>query len=259
MAPMGMTTETGFGWATPVLSYLMACIGSALGLRCTVRALAAVDQRSKRNWLITAAIALGSGIWTMHFIAMLGFAVSGSPVRYDLGRTILSLVVAVAVIGIGLFVVGYGRSRTRSLLLGGTVAGIGVAAMHYLGMSALRLNGTVHFDYALVGLSVGIAVVAAVAALWAALSIHTPMATLGAALVMGIAVTAMHYTGMSAARITIDPGAQPPGGFSAMAFIFPMIVGLGSALFLTAAFVSLSPTAPASAPTPAARAAAEAG
>lgn len=255
MAPMGMTTETGFGWATPVLSYLMACVGSALGLRCMVRALAAVDPRSKRSWLITASVSLGSGIWTMHFIAMLGFAVAGTPIRYNLGLTLLSLVMAVAVVGVGLFVVGYGRSRNRSLLAGGVMTGIGVAAMHYLGMSALRLNGTVHFDLALVGLSVVIAVIAASAALWATISIHTPAATVGAAAVMGIAVTAMHYTGMSAARITLAPGGQPSGGVSPMAFIFPMIVGLGSALFLTSAFVSLSPTAPA----PAARTASEAG
>ncbi|MGH3326029.1 MAG: MHYT domain-containing protein, partial [Streptomyces sp.] len=78
-----------YGWLTPTLSFVMACVGSALGLRCTVRALAATG-RSRRNWLLTAALAIGSGIWTMHFIAMLGFGVSGSAIRYNVPLTVLS-------------------------------------------------------------------------------------------------------------------------------------------------------------------------
>jgi NO-binding membrane sensor protein with MHYT domain len=72
---VGAMTDLGYGWLTPVLSYLMAVVGSALGLRCTVRALA-LTGRARRNWLLTAATAIGSGIWTMHFVAMLGFAVA---------------------------------------------------------------------------------------------------------------------------------------------------------------------------------------
>ena len=92
---MGHLDHATFGWLTPVLSYAMACIGAALGLRCTVRALAATG-RSRRNWLITAASAIGTGIWTMHFVAMLGFGVSGTEIHYNVPLTILSLVVAMA-------------------------------------------------------------------------------------------------------------------------------------------------------------------
>src|SRR5579859_6385225 len=91
MGPMGATTETGFGWATPVLSYVMACVGAALGLRCTVRALDSTG-RVKRNWLLAGAVSIGAGIWTMHFIAMLGFAVTGTEIRYGVSLTLLSLV-----------------------------------------------------------------------------------------------------------------------------------------------------------------------
>lgn len=79
---MGHLDHAALGWLTPTLSYVMACIGAALGLRCTMRALGATG-RSRRNWLITAASAIGTGIWTMHFVAMLGFSVSGTDIRYD--------------------------------------------------------------------------------------------------------------------------------------------------------------------------------
>lgn len=208
---MGHLDHAAFGWLTPVLSYVMACIGAALGLRCTVRALGATG-RSRRNWLLTAASAIGTGIWTMHFVAMLGFSVSGTEIRYNVPLTILSLLVAMVVVGAGVFAVGYGRDRGRALVLGGLTTGLGVASMHYLGMAALRLHGAVRYDPVLVGLSVVIAVVAATAALWAALNIRSPVAVAVASLVMGGAVSSMHYTGMMAVRVHVSPSGRPfPG------------------------------------------------
>lgn len=239
---MGHLDHAAFGLLTPALSYLMAVVGAALGLRCTVRALSATG-RSRRNWLITAASAIGTGIWTMHFVAMLGFAVRGTDIRYNVPLTIVSLVVAVLVVGGGVFCVGHGRDRIGPLLIGGLSTGIGVASMHYLGMAALRLHGTVHYDPLLVALSVVIAVVAATAALWAALNIKSPVAVAVASLVMGAAVSSMHYTGMLAVSVEVAPGAGDLAGATAMQFIFPLTVGLGSYLFVTAAFVALSPTA----------------
>src|SRR6478609_5237688 len=163
---MGHLDHAAFGWLTPVLSYAMAAIGAALGLRCTVRALGS-RGRSRRNWLLTAASALGTGIWTMHFVAMLGFGVTGTDIRYDVPLTLLSLLIAMGVVGVGVFAVGYGRDSRRSLLVGGLTTGVGVASMHYMGMAALRLHGQVRYDPLLVALSVLIAVVAATAALWA--------------------------------------------------------------------------------------------
>ncbi|MFD5098434.1 MHYT domain-containing protein [Streptomyces albidochromogenes] len=239
---MGHLDHATFGWLTPVLSYAMAVIGAALALRCTVRALGA-SGRSRRNWLITAASALGTGIWTMHFVAMLGFGVTGTEIHYNVPLTVLSLIVAMLVVGVGVFAVGYGRDRGRALLLGGLTTGLGVASMHYLGMAALRLNGAVSYDPLVVGLSVAIAVVAATAALWAALNIKSPVAVAVASLVMGAAVSSMHYTGMAAVSVQVSPSARDLPGATAMQFIFPLAVGLGSYLFLTAAFVALSPTA----------------
>ncbi|WP_370096175.1 MHYT domain-containing protein [Streptacidiphilus sp. MAP12-20] len=239
---MGSMTELGYGWLTPILSYLMAVLGSALGLRCTVRAVAATG-RAKRNWLLTAASAIGSGIWTMHFIGMLGFTVTGTEIRYNVPLTVVSLLGAVVFVGLGVFAVGYGKHKFRSLLLGGTTTGLGVAAMHYIGMLALNLHGTLRYDPTTVALSVLIAIGAATAALWAGLNIAGPVAAAGAALVMGLAVSSMHYTGMYAVTVQVQPSVAPLHGATLMQFIFPLAVGLGSYLFLTSAFVALSPTA----------------
>ncbi|GGO48413.1 MULTISPECIES: MHYT domain-containing protein [Streptomyces] len=239
---MGHLDHATFGWLTPALSYVMACVGAALGLQCTVRALGTTG-RSRRNWLLTAASAIGTGIWTMHFVAMLGFGVSGTQIRYDVPLTLLSLLVAMAVVGAGVFAVGYGRDRGRSLALGGLTTGLGVASMHYLGMAALRLHGDVGYDPVLVALSVVIAVVAATAALWAALNIKSTLAVAVASLVMGGAVSSMHYTGMLAVSVRVAPSGAALPGATTMQFIFPLAVGLGSYLFLTSAFVALSPSA----------------
>jgi NO-binding membrane sensor protein with MHYT domain len=231
-----------YGLLTPVLAYVMAATGGALGLRCTVRAITSTGV-SRRKWLVLAAVTIGSGIWTMHFVAMMGFSVAGTAIRYDVMLTIASWIVAMVVVGGGVFIVGYGQSVTRALILGGIGTGLGVAAMHYIGMSAMRLHGTVGYDLALVLLSVGIAIGAATAALWAALRVHGITGAIIAALAMGLAVTSMHYTGMAALRIELMTGETVLTGVSSMEFLFPLVVILGSFLFLTSAFVSLSPTA----------------
>ncbi|GAA4078574.1 MHYT domain-containing protein [Streptomyces shaanxiensis] len=238
---MGHMDHFSAGWVTPVLSYAMACVGSALGLRCTVRALEA-DGTSKRNWLLLASLAIGSGIWTMHFIAMMGFSVDGSPIRFDVPITALSLLMAVGVVAAGVFTAGYGRSRVLSVILGGLGAGLGVAAMHYTGMAALNLHGEVDYDPMLVIASVAIAVVAATAALTLTLVVRGSVLAAVAALVMGLAVSSMHYTAMYAVSISLAPSSSELPGATATEFIFPLAVVLGSFLFLAAAYVALSPT-----------------
>ena len=229
------------GWVTPVLSYVMACVGSALGLRCTVRALEA-EGASKRNWLTLASFAIGSGIWTMHFVAMMGFGVQGTPIRYDVPMTVLSLVMAIAVVSAGVFTAGYGRSRIRAVALGGLGTGLGVAAMHYTGMAALNLHGEISYDPSLVIASVAIAVVAATAALTLTLIVRGGVLAAIAALVMGLAVSSMHYTAMYAVSIDLAPSTAQLAGATATEFLFPLAVVLGSFLFLAAAYVALSPT-----------------
>ena len=161
------------GALNPVLSYVVSCVGCFLGLRCTTRA-RACQGAARARWLTLAALAIGTtGIWVMHFIAMLGFAIPGEIIRYNVPFTILSMVIAVVVVGIGVFIVGFGRAGNRPLLLGGTIIGLGVASMHYLGMGAVRVRASLSYNSALVAASVIIAVIAGTAALWMALRLDS--------------------------------------------------------------------------------------
>lgn len=228
------------GLLTPAFGYLVMCMAAVIGLRCTVRALSSVGSM-KRMWLLVGAAAIGAGIWTLHFIAMIGFGVTGSVVRYDVPLTLISLVLAIAVVSGGVFMVGYGQSRARALMLGGLGTGLGVATMHYSGMAAVQLNGSVSYNSLLVALSVVIAVTAATAALWIVLNVNGLQGTLVAALVMGLAVSSMHYTAMAA--VSVDTAAQPTEltGAPAMEFLFPLSVGIGAVLFAAFTIVAVSP------------------
>jgi NO-binding membrane sensor protein with MHYT domain len=232
------------GALNPVLAYLMSCMGCFLGLRCTTRA-RAYQGAARARWLAVAAVAIGStGIWVMHFIAMLGFTIPDESIRYNVPITILSMVIAVVVVGIGTFIVGF-REGTGPLLLGGLIIGCGVASMHYLGMSAIRVQDSLSYNPLLVAVSVIIAVIAGTAALWAALRLDTLFSTVVASLIMGVAVSGMHYTGMAALRVYAAPGVtvNTSGTASGIAFLLPLILGLSMVGFIFSTVIALSPTA----------------
>jgi NO-binding membrane sensor protein with MHYT domain len=235
-----------YGLLTPVLGYVMSCLGCFLGLRCTSRA-RALRGRSRARWLLLAAVSIATtGIWVMHFVAMLGFTIPGQNISYSVPVTILSMLIAVVVVGVGLFIVGFGAAGRWTLLAGGLIIGCGVASMHYIGMAAMRMPDTMRYNNAVVMLSVLIAVVAGTAALWAALRLAAVWSTLVASLIMGVAVSGMHYTGMAAMHVygVQDPGmlAAMGGGVSAQAFLLPLIVGISVLAFVLTAVISLSPT-----------------
>ncbi|WP_405995751.1 MHYT domain-containing protein [Streptomyces sp. NBC_00986] len=229
-----------YGAVTPVAAYLMACLGGALGLRCVVRSLHN-RQSWKAGWLALGATSIGSGIWTMHFIAMMGFQVEETRIGYDVGLTVLSLAVAIVVVGIGVFAVGYRGATAGTLSAAGVITGLGVAAMHYLGMAALKLNGDVEYRTSTVALSVVIAIVAATAALWAAVSIRGFLASLGASLVMGVAVSGMHYTGMAAVSVHLHGTDGAWTGDSANSILLPMLLGPAIFLLLAGVVVMFDP------------------
>jgi NO-binding membrane sensor protein with MHYT domain len=229
-----------YGAVTPVAAYLMACLGGALGLRCVVRSLH--NRHSwKAGWLALGATSIGSGIWTMHFIAMIGFQVEETRVGYDVGLTVLSLAVAIVMVAIGVFAVGYRGATTGTLAAAGVITGLGVAAMHYLGMSALQLNGSIEYRTSTVALSVVIAVVAATAALWAAVSIRGFLASLGASLVMGVAVSGMHYTAMAAVSVHLHGTGGAWTGDSPTSLLLPMLLGPVVFLLLAGVVVMFDP------------------
>ncbi|WP_170068010.1 MHYT domain-containing protein [Lentzea guizhouensis] len=195
------------GSSTLVTAYLVACVGSALGLLSAERARNATGA-SRNWWLAVAAVSIGGlGIWGMHFTAMLGTWM-GTKVAYDIPITLLSMVVAIVVVGIGLLVVRRGDDRRFwPFLVGGVITGLGVAGMHYTGMAGIVINADVTYHAGLVVLSIAIAVGAATAALWATANVRGWLAVAGASLVMGVAVTGMHYTGMHAMHIVLNPAA----------------------------------------------------
>lgn len=237
----GTVDGFSYGIMTPVAAYVMACLGSALGLRCMART---VHHRQGRKvlWLALGTACLGCGIWTMHFIAMTGFQVEQTPITYNVGLTVLSLAVAIAVVSIGVFIVGYRGVSPRPLTTAGVLTGLGVAAMHYLGMAAMHLDGELHYSTPVVALSVVIAVLAATAALWAAISIRGFLPSLGASLVMGIAVAGMHYTGMAAISVRLHTHTSHPAtGETPTSLLLPMLIGPIAFLVVAAAVIMFDP------------------
>jgi two-component system, cell cycle sensor histidine kinase and response regulator CckA len=184
---------------------------SVFGAYCALQWAAQIPHRSGwllRGWVAGSAVAMGGGaIWSMHFIAMIACRLPVA-VSYDVTLTLVSLVVAIVVTGIGLYTVGVRASSRERLFAGGLFTGLGVAAMHYTGMAAMRLPARATYRPALVIASILIAVVAATAALWIAFNMGGGLQRLVSSLVMGVAVCGMHYTGMAA--VTFHPtGAAP--------------------------------------------------
>jgi len=236
-----------YGLVNPVLGYAMSCLGAFLGLRCVTRA-RAYTGAARARWLILAAVALGAGsIWAMHFIAMLGYTIPGQTILYNVPLTIVSMLIAIVVVGIGLFIVSYGNGGWRPLLIGGVIVGIGVAAMHYLGMQAMSMPDTMRYNTPLFILSVAIALVAGTAALWAGTQVRGIGATVVASLIFGVAVSGMHYTGMAAMDVYADPtmsggSMAAMGGATAISFIVPLLAGISLLMFGLTLAITLSPS-----------------
>jgi NO-binding membrane sensor protein with MHYT domain len=139
------------------------------------------------------------------------------------------------------------RERLRWLAMASiAIGGVGIwlmhfIAMHYTGMWAVRIQGTLAYNKGFVALSILIALVAATAALWFTLVLKSPMLRFVAGLVMGVAVAGMHYTGMAAVRVTVDRAAPIPDGLEAFSFLFPVFVIGVLALAVPITAVMLAP------------------
>jgi NO-binding membrane sensor protein with MHYT domain len=156
---------------------------------------------ARRSWLVAAAITMGGGIWSMHFVAMLAF-IMPMPMSYDIGLTALSLAVAIFVTGGAFYIISRQSASPLRLVLSGIFMGLGIAAMHYTGMAAMRGPAELSYDRLFVGLSLVIAIGASAAALWLAFRTTDLGQKLVAAVVMGLAISGMHYTAMRGAIFT---------------------------------------------------------
>jgi len=188
-----------------VLSVTVAVIASYAALDLAARVSV---RRGRAAWLwllLGGAAVMGTGIWSMHFVGMLAFDLGG-PVAYDGRINAASWLVAVLASGMALLVARRPALTRSRLAGGGLVMGLGIAAMHYLGMAAMRVSPPVEYDISLVAASIGIAFLASLAALTLAFRLRrrysrgAVFAKLGSAVVLGLGIAAMHYTGMAAAR-----------------------------------------------------------
>ena len=199
-----------------LLSLVIAIFTSWMALQMTVysRSQASISRQLHLLCLMAGSLALGCGVWAMHFIGMLAFDL-GTSVDYAPGLTLLSIVPSVAAAFVALATLSRRAVSAPLLLRGGIVVGLGIGAMHYMGMHAMRTGLSLRYEPVLFFLSLLVAVVLATLALWIRFGLRGWSGALGpsqrnliSACVMGCAIAGMHYMGMHAARFI---GIIPPG------------------------------------------------
>jgi len=233
-----------YNYALVLLSYLVAALGSYAFLQFATRIAELRDAGLRFSWLAIGAIAMGGGIWAMHFVAMLAHILP-IPVSYDPGITALSIMPAILAAAIALHVVARPVVTTPRLLVGGTLMGAGIGAMHYTGMSAMQLDALVRYDPALFAASILVAVVLAILALqvreWISRLRLTQLGHLrevAGALILGFAVTAMHYTAMASTYCFATTGRR--GGATELdQSTFAAVIALIASLVLLLALVAV--------------------
>lgn len=199
MIPLSSHYDLGLVALSVIIATLAA--GAALDLAGRVTA---THGRARSLWLAGGALAMGLGIWSMHYTGMLAFDLP-VPVAYHVPTVALSLLAAILASGVALSLSSRERLDTTRLVLGSLVMGAGIAAMHYIGMAAMRHSAVTQWRVGLVALSVVIAVVVSAVALTLAFRHgHAPSEAwtwrkAGSAILMGAAIPSMHYTGMAAA------------------------------------------------------------
>jgi NO-binding membrane sensor protein with MHYT domain/two-component sensor histidine kinase len=219
-----------------LLSIVVATMASFVALE--LAAAVASHRPARRRWIGLGALAIGTGIWSMHFIGMLGFELP-TRLSYDVAITLASLLIAVLASGAGLVLAHRGKRGWRWLLGAGVLIGGAIAGMHYTGMAALRMDPPIRYGPFLFGLSIAIAIGASIASLWAAfrLRLETLASAFwkkaGSAFILGCAIYGMHYTGMAAAQFapgSVSTAARQAFDHQSLA----VILGAFTLVFLTA-------------------------
>jgi diguanylate cyclase (GGDEF)-like protein/PAS domain S-box-containing protein len=240
---MHMTVSTGYDLRLVALSVLIAIIASYTALDLAGRVTVA-RGRLRALWLSGGAMAMGVGIWSMHFIGMLAFHAS-MPTTYNVSTVIFSLFPAILVSGLALFTVSHDVMTRKAWASGGIFMGLGIGAMHYSGMAAMRVGTSIAYDPVLFAASIGIAVGASLVALWLAFRLRSESQyrwrwTMASAVLMGFAIAGMHYTGMAAARF------KPMSMSRSMTYVHDgtgtgsLAVGIGIGAFVILSFALLS-------------------
>jgi PAS domain S-box-containing protein len=195
-----------YAYGLVALSVVIAVLASYVALDLAGRVTAATG-RTRRSWITGGAFAMGTGIWSMHYIGMLAFALP-VPVQYDWPTVVLSLIAAILASAVAMFVTSRTTMGLWRAALGSIFMGTGIAGMHYIGMAAMRLPATHSYDPTVVVVSVLLAVAISFVALGLTFRLRDGMQELdwrkiGSSIVMGAAIPVMHYTGMAA--VTFAP------------------------------------------------------
>src|SRR5262245_15885538 len=186
-----------YSYSLVLLSIVVAIFASYTALDLATR-ITASEGRSAKLWLVGGAFSMGVGIWSMHFIGMLAFSLP-IPMGYDVPVTLLSLLIAIVVSYFALYTVTRSTLSGKNLFVGGVLMVMGIVAMHYPGMAGMQMHPPIQYDPWLFVASIMIAIVASHAALWIAFNLRRndkwmTYAKLGSAVIMGFAITGMHYT-----------------------------------------------------------------
>jgi PAS domain S-box-containing protein len=192
-----------------LMSVVVASLAGFAAVDLSARVAAASSGSARVRWIAASAVAMGVGIWSMHFVAMLALRI-GVPVTYDVPLLALSILIAVSASAITFAGASIPRATVGALGLASLGMGPAIAGMHYTGMAAMRMPARIDYAPSIVALSVVVAVAASFAALLLARHFRRPVRHDGrwkvlAGIVMGAAVYGMHYTGMLAARFHGTP------------------------------------------------------
>src|SRR6202043_4129484 len=230
-----------YNYALVALSVLIAMFASYAALDLAGRVTAAGGW-IRAVWLLGGAGAMGTGIWSMHYIGMLAFILP-IPVAYHWPTVLLSLFAAILASVIALGVVSRRKMGLFRALTGSVLMGAGIASMHYIGMAAMRFPAVCEFNSFLVVLSVVFAVVISLAALWITFHFRNEKTGIGwgkiaGAVVMGAAIPVMHYTGMAAASFT--PSGMPMDLSHAVSISALGTAGIAAATFIVLGLVLLT-------------------
>jgi PAS domain S-box-containing protein len=217
-----------------VLSVLIAIFGAWTALDLFRRVRSHIGQ-AQRVWLAATAVVMGTSIWAMHFVAMLGFD-PGAPVAYDPLLTLASLVVAIAATSGAFFAASRQGVSRIGIVIAGVAMGTGICLMHYIGMSALRTAATLSYHPAFVLAAFALAAAASTAALFAAQRQRSLRWRAVAALILGLAVAGMHYTAM--AGLSATPAAAAHAAQGAPSFVLGIAVAAGALIILILALLA---------------------
>jgi PAS domain S-box-containing protein len=216
-----------------LLSLIVAIFAAFMAFNVAGQAAVTEDKRRKNILLGTGSLALGGGIWSMHFLGMTAFDLC-LPVDYDVTITAFSAIPGIAAAWVALNLLVKDKISKTEIVIGGVLVGAGIGTMHYSGMAAMEMAPLLRYDLSIFLLSIVVAVVLAMLSLWIKFGIAAATKTqnlLGkhvvlASVIMGLAIAGMHYTGMAAARFVLPPGLETSNQTSEISSVLAISIAI---------------------------------